>query len=241
MGAITLGFYLLVLAENFRYPAWFISALFCFNACMLIVPTFLARHGKMRPKSLLKINSVVLGALLLVNPSIAIALAPELKSVLWALASATYMLYCGIYAEEPWRCRAAALFPALTSCAHVAIRAWRAESMASWFEDLAFGFLMSVFFAMFGGFLGALSSSRELPGLEKAEQVAVEEYLAGFGLSPREREVCIALLEGLTAKETGERLFISEGTVKIHMKKAYRKLGVRSKLQLAHLVQERNR
>ena len=49
------------------------------------------------------------------------------------------------------------------------------------------------------------------------------------GLSPREREVLPYLTADLTAREIGERLFVSEHTVKSHLKSIYAKLEVRSR------------
>ncbi len=45
-------------------------------------------------------------------------------------------------------------------------------------------------------------------------------------LSPRELEVLALLAEGIGNREIGERLFVSEFTVKAHLRRIYRKLGI---------------
>jgi len=52
-------------------------------------------------------------------------------------------------------------------------------------------------------------------------------------LSVREREVYELVTQGLTNLQIGQRLFISEGTVKVHVHHIYDKLGVRSRTALA--------
>jgi DNA-binding CsgD family transcriptional regulator/tetratricopeptide (TPR) repeat protein len=54
-----------------------------------------------------------------------------------------------------------------------------------------------------------------------------------FGLSPREREVLVLITEGLTNREIGERLFISEKTVGIHVGRILDKLGVSGRVEAA--------
>lgn len=53
------------------------------------------------------------------------------------------------------------------------------------------------------------------------------------GLSARELEILQNAAEGLTNREIGQRLFITEGTVKNHMHNALRKLGVENRTQAA--------
>jgi two-component system nitrate/nitrite response regulator NarL len=45
-------------------------------------------------------------------------------------------------------------------------------------------------------------------------------------LTSREREIVLALAEGLSNRNVGRRLNISEGTVKVHLHSIYSKLGV---------------
>ena len=61
---------------------------------------------------------------------------------------------------------------------------------------------------------------------------ALEELIAGKGLTLREREILPLLLEGLMHKECAGKLNISVDTVKFHAKNIYRKLGVSGRSQL---------
>ena len=57
------------------------------------------------------------------------------------------------------------------------------------------------------------------------------------GLSPREREVFAMLAHGRDTAYIQERLFISQGTVRSHRDRIYRKLNVHSKQELLDLVE----
>ena len=52
-------------------------------------------------------------------------------------------------------------------------------------------------------------------------------------LSPAERRVADAVSEGLTNREVASTLFLSVKTVDFHLQQIYRKLGVRSRTELA--------
>lgn len=54
-----------------------------------------------------------------------------------------------------------------------------------------------------------------------------------FGLSPREREVLALIAEGMTNREIGEALFISDKTVGVHVGNILAKLGVSGRVEAA--------
>jgi DNA-binding CsgD family transcriptional regulator len=57
------------------------------------------------------------------------------------------------------------------------------------------------------------------------------------GFTPAEREAAELATSGLTNRQIAERLYLSQKTVEAHLSRAYRKLGVRSRTQLAvHLA-----
>jgi two-component system, NarL family, nitrate/nitrite response regulator NarL len=58
-------------------------------------------------------------------------------------------------------------------------------------------------------------------------------------LSSREIEVIHLVAGGLTNKQIGKKLYISEGTVKTHLHKIYDKLHVDSRLALALYAREK--
>ncbi|WP_025819396.1 response regulator [Shewanella marina] len=52
-------------------------------------------------------------------------------------------------------------------------------------------------------------------------------------LTPREIEIVESLVQGLTNRAIADKLFISEGTVKVHMKNLLRKAGAKSRTEIA--------
>lgn len=52
-------------------------------------------------------------------------------------------------------------------------------------------------------------------------------------LSERELQILKLLEKGLSNREIGNLIFVSENTVKFHLKKVYLKLGVNGRLQAA--------
>jgi DNA-binding NarL/FixJ family response regulator len=54
-----------------------------------------------------------------------------------------------------------------------------------------------------------------------------------FGLSPREREVLSLIAEGRTNREIGDRLYISQKTVGVHVGNILSKLAVSGRVEAA--------
>ncbi|GAA2768143.1 response regulator transcription factor [Streptomyces paradoxus] len=69
-----------------------------------------------------------------------------------------------------------------------------------------------------------------------SEQPAVAPELAS--LSPREREILVLIGDGLTNREIGKKLYLSEKTVKNHISRLLAKLGVQRRVQAAVLASQ---
>ncbi|WAZ19492.1 response regulator transcription factor [Streptomyces cinnabarinus] len=75
-----------------------------------------------------------------------------------------------------------------------------------------------------------MKSLRTEPAAEPAEAPELA------GLSPREREILALIGDGLTNREIGKRLYLSEKTVKNHISRLLAKLGVHRRVQAAVLA-----
>ncbi len=61
---------------------------------------------------------------------------------------------------------------------------------------------------------------------------ALERLIGRNGLSRREAEVALCCIKGLTNSEIGRRLYISEQTVKFHLRHVFVKYGVKRRTEL---------
>jgi DNA-binding NarL/FixJ family response regulator len=73
--------------------------------------------------------------------------------------------------------------------------------------------------------------------LEKLLQREAGQREVAQLLTPREIEIVKQVVAGLRNIEIGKRLFISEGTVKVHLHNIYQKLGVDSRINLTRYAQ----
>lgn len=55
-------------------------------------------------------------------------------------------------------------------------------------------------------------------------------------LTPAERRICDLVADNLTNREAAQKLFVTEKTIELHLTNAYRKLGIRSRFQLASVM-----
>lgn len=91
----------------------------------------------------------------------------------------------------------------------------------------------------------------DAPKLERAPLAAIENEdeeegkegalgkCAELGLSLREAEVTLLVLEGKRNKEIAEALFISENTVKTHLSRVFAKAGIKARSELFAIFAER--
>jgi DNA-binding CsgD family transcriptional regulator len=64
------------------------------------------------------------------------------------------------------------------------------------------------------------------------KQLKLQKVLAEKGLTNRETEISYLTSIGLTNREIGNQLFVTEKTVKFHLTNVYKKLNVKSRAQL---------
>jgi DNA-binding NarL/FixJ family response regulator len=108
------------------------------------------------------------------------------------------------------------------------VRAYTAE---------VYGGLVAILFTIVGIALGRrwtqpreIVRVREVP-VPAEPFVLDEETLGRLAITPRELQILGLIAEGLSNREIGERLFVSENTVKTHASRLFDKLGARRRVQ----------
>jgi DNA-binding CsgD family transcriptional regulator len=71
----------------------------------------------------------------------------------------------------------------------------------------------------------------EVPVRQGGPFVLNTEALQRLGITPREHEILGLIAQGLTNREIGEKLFVSENTVKTHSTRVFEKLSVNRRVQ----------
>jgi DNA-binding CsgD family transcriptional regulator len=96
----------------------------------------------------------------------------------------------------------------------------------------------------------ALETFEDLGAVRWAEVTAAELRATGetvrqrdadprAALTPQELQVCLLLVGGRTTREAAAALFLSPKTVEYHLRKVYTKLGIRSRPELAQVLDPR--
>ena len=146
-----------------------------------------------------------------------------------------------------WR-RAAASWAGLDEPLELGYARWRcAEALlrAGEARDEAAELLAAV--ATAASAIGATDLSAKAQSLAKRARIPLEGAPAEdghaeqpgrrFGLTDRELEVLALLAEGMTNREIGERLFMSEKTASVHVSRILSKLDVRGRVEAATMAQ----
>ncbi|HYN20702.1 MAG TPA: LuxR C-terminal-related transcriptional regulator [Thermoanaerobaculia bacterium] len=101
-----------------------------------------------------------------------------------------------------------------------------------------YGGLVAVIFSAVGIYLGLRWARakevvvvREVRVPEGGPFVLDAGKLKELGITQREHEILGLIAEGLSNREIGERLFVSENTVKTHSSRIFDKLGVNRRVQ----------
>jgi DNA-binding CsgD family transcriptional regulator len=101
-----------------------------------------------------------------------------------------------------------------------------------------YGGLIAAVFSALGIFFGLQwTRSREVTVIKEVRVpeggpfVLDTAKLKELGITPREHEILGLIAEGLSNREIGERLFVSENTVKTHSSRLFGKLGVNRRVQ----------
>jgi DNA-binding CsgD family transcriptional regulator len=90
---------------------------------------------------------------------------------------------------------------------------------------------------MFGGMgIEAFASRAERELLATGERARKRTAATLDQLTPQEEQVARLAAEGHTNREIAAQLFITQSTVEYHLRKAFRKLDVKSRTQLAHRI-----
>lgn len=81
------------------------------------------------------------------------------------------------------------------------------------------------------------SKDQEIAHLNSQKSIEKHPYPSGYTpLTNREKEVLLALQEGLKDQEIAQKLFISITTVRTHLRKSYAKIGVRNRAEAVLFV-----
>ena len=108
-----------------------------------------------------------------------------------------------------------------------------------------YGGLVAFLFAALGIWLGFKLTRttervivREIPVPTYGPFVVNQASIDRLGVTPRELEILQLIAEGLTNREIGERLFVSENTVKTHSANLFSKLNARRRTQAVSIAKE---
>lgn len=76
--------------------------------------------------------------------------------------------------------------------------------------------------------------------VEQDFDIRLDDFVAKYDISKREREVMVLISKGMSNQDISEALFISLQTVKDHVHRIFVKTGVKNRIQLTNLVRNFN-
>jgi DNA-binding CsgD family transcriptional regulator len=115
------------------------------------------------------------------------------------------------------------------------------ERIPFFLKILPYGFGLYPFFYFLTNLLWLIFVSKYLffPEIKiDNNRTSLENFFNIYSISEREKEITQLLIEGLSYKEIGNKLFISYETVKTHINNIYRKTNSKSKIHLSRIIKK---
>lgn len=89
-------------------------------------------------------------------------------------------------------------------------------------------------------FVGVYLNKKSLQKQKLASEDINHKKIEALDISKREYEVLVGISEGLSNKEIGEKLFVSESTVKTHVSNLLSKLNAKRRTQALQIAKDFN-
>ena len=96
--------------------------------------------------------------------------------------------------------------------------------------------LIAIVFFFIGVYLNKKSLQKQKNNITEINQKKIED----LDISKREYEVLLGISEGLSNKEIGEQLFVSESTIKTHVSSLFSKLNAKRRTQALQIAKDQN-
>lgn len=103
-----------------------------------------------------------------------------------------------------------------------------------WFKLGVLLGITGIFFAFHG--IRAKSRDEENEGEENNFFSLFSKLFSQYKISRREQEIVYLISQGKSYKAVGDKLYISQHTVKNHMYRIYRKMGIKNRVQLSNML-----
>lgn len=102
-------------------------------------------------------------------------------------------------------------------------------------SEVAIALIALVFF-----FVGVYLNKKSLQKQKVISEDINHKKIKALDISKREYEVLIGISEGLSNKEIGEKLFVSESTIKTHVSNLLTKLNAKRRTQALQIAKDFN-
>jgi DNA-binding CsgD family transcriptional regulator len=107
------------------------------------------------------------------------------------------------------------------------------------YSSEVYGGLVAAIFTGLGIYLGLKwTKAKEVVVVRNGPFVLNESNLRDVGLTQREHEILGLIAQGLSNREIGEKLFVSENTVKTHSSRLFDKMQVNRRVQAVQREKE---